>query len=41
MNDPENGGVLVLGGSDSSLFTGEMHYINLSDETWWQVNMDG
>jgi len=35
-----NGGKLVLGGSDKTLYTGEMSYIPLSQTTYWQVNMD-
>ena len=38
--DESNGGVLVLGGSDDSLYTGEMNYVDLMEETWWHVNMD-
>ena len=38
--DESNGGVLVLGGSDENLYSGEMNYVNLMEETWWHVNMD-
>jgi len=37
--DP-NGGQMILGGSDESLYSGEMHYIPLSAKTYWQVSMD-
>ena len=37
--DP-NGGQMILGGSDETLYSGEMHYIPLSAKTYWQVNMD-
>jgi len=36
--DP-NGGQMILGGSDESLYTGEMSYIPLSAKTYWQVDM--
>jgi len=39
VEDP-NGGKLVLGGSDSSLYTGKMHYFPLSSATYWQVKME-
>jgi len=35
-----NGGKLVLGGSDASLYTGEMNYIPLTRLGYWQVAMD-
>lgn len=40
VEDP-NGGKLVLGGSDSSLYTGNLHYTDLSAATYWQIKMDG
>jgi len=36
-----NGGKLVLGGSDNTLYTGEMSYIPLTRLGYWQVKMDG
>jgi len=36
--DP-NGGVLVIGGSDETLHEGDMAYIPVSEETYWQVDM--
>ena len=38
--DDSNGGKLVLGGSDASLYTGEMNYIPLTRLGYWQVAMD-
>jgi len=35
-----NGGKLVLGGSDKTLYTGEMSYIPLTKLGYWQVKMD-
>ena len=42
LRDPNdsNGGKLVLGGSDESLYTGEMNYIPLTRLGYWQVAMD-
>ena len=42
LRDPNdsNGGKLVLGGSDASLYTGEMNYIPLTRLGYWQVAMD-
>jgi Eukaryotic aspartyl protease len=34
------GGQLTLGGVNSSLFTGQIHYIGLSDVNWWTIPMD-
>merc|ERR1712168_1145676 len=36
--DP-NGGQMILGGSDDTLYSGEMNYIPLSAKTYWQVDM--
>jgi len=35
------GGKLTLGGYDKSLFKGEIQYVPLSKETYWQIHMDG
>eukprot|EP00095_Tigriopus_kingsejongensis_P002765 maker-scaffold845_size89356-snap-gene-0.17 protein:Tk02765 transcript:maker-scaffold845_size89356-snap-gene-0.17-mRNA-1 annotation:"cathepsin d" len=37
----ENGGVMVLGGSDPSLYTGEFQYIDVEGEDYWKIPMDG
>jgi len=41
--DPKdsNGGQLVLGGVDESLYTGEINYLPITREGYWQVKMDG
>jgi len=39
--DDPVGGFLVLGGSDPDLYEGEMHYVDLSATTYWQVSMAG
>jgi len=35
------GGQLTLGGYDKSLFRGELQYVPLSQENYWQIMMDG
>lgn len=39
--DPESpeGGILTLGGTDPNLYLGDLHYIPLSQATYWQINM--
>merc|ERR1719340_107988 len=39
--DADLGGVMVLGGSDSSLYEGDMTYVDVTAATYWQINMDG
>merc|ERR1712038_1183826 len=39
--DEDLGGVMVLGGSDPSLYEGEMTYVDVTASTYWQINMDG
>ena len=39
--DDPNGGLLVLGGSDPDYYEGDMHYVDLSAATYWQVAMKG
>ena len=39
--DADLGGVMVLGGSDPSLYEGEMTYVDVDAATYWQINMDG
>jgi len=34
------GGQFTLGGVNTSLFTGEINYIGLSDVNWWTIPMD-
>ncbi|XP_011206943.2 lysosomal aspartic protease-like [Bactrocera dorsalis] len=35
------GGQLILGGSDSSLYQGSLTYVSLSQETYWQFSLGG
>ncbi|XP_050335421.1 lysosomal aspartic protease-like [Bactrocera neohumeralis] len=35
------GGQLILGGSDSSLYQGSLTYVSLSEETYWQFSLGG
>ena len=35
------GGELLLGGTDPNHFVGNLSYIPLSAETYWQFKMDG
>ena len=39
--DDPVGGFLILGGSDPAYYEGEMHYVDLSATTYWQVSMKG
>merc|ERR1711923_494038 len=39
--DEDLGGVMVLGGSDPSLYEGDMTYVDVAAATYWQINMDG
>jgi len=36
----EHGGELILGGSDPNYFTGNMTYVNVTREGYWQIQMD-
>jgi phytepsin len=37
---PGNGGELVLGGVDPNHYTGDIHYVNVTSETYWEFIAD-
>nr|XP_020641745.1 cathepsin D-like [Pogona vitticeps] len=39
-NDFENGGELILGGIDHSLYKGSIHWVNVTKQHYWQIHMD-
>lgn len=39
--DEDLGGVMVLGGSDDTLYEGEMTYVDVNSADYWQITMDG
>eukprot|EP00163_Fabomonas_tropica_P033723 TRINITY_DN8_c0_g1_i1.p1 TRINITY_DN8_c0_g1~~TRINITY_DN8_c0_g1_i1.p1 ORF type:complete len:396 (+),score=134.91 TRINITY_DN8_c0_g1_i1:421-1608(+) len=39
-NPGSNDGELTLGGTDSSKYSGDISYVSLSSETYWQFNVD-
>jgi cathepsin D len=40
-NEDQYGGVFTLGGSNSSLYTGDINYSNVVDETYWLITLGG
>ena len=40
LNNLTYGGEIFFGGSDPNYYTGEMYYVPLSNEGYWQFNMD-
>merc|ERR1739848_504230 len=39
--DEELGGVMVLGGSDDTLYEGEFSYVDVVEPDYWRISMDG
>uniref|UniRef100_A0A667Y500 Cathepsin D-like n=1 Tax=Myripristis murdjan TaxID=586833 RepID=A0A667Y500_9TELE len=35
------GGELMLGGTDSQYFSGDVHYVNVTRKAYWQIEMNG
>jgi len=38
---PKSEGELIIGGIDTSHYTGELAYVPLSSETYWEIKLDG
>ena len=39
--DEELGGVMVLGGSDPTLYEGEFSYVDVVEPDYWRISVDG
>ena len=39
--DEELGGVMVLGGSDPTLYEGDFSYVDVVEPDYWRISVDG
>lgn len=39
-DDIENGGELILGGIDHSLYKGSIHWVPVTEKSYWQIHMN-
>ena len=39
--DEELGGVMVLGGSDPTLYEGNFSYVDVVEPDYWRISVDG
>ncbi|NXD81040.1 CATE protein, partial [Halcyon senegalensis] len=39
-DDTENGGVLILGGIDHSLYKGSIHWVPVTEKSYWQIHLN-
>lgn len=39
-DDSENGGELILGGIDDSLYKGSIHWVPVTEKSYWQIHLN-
>ncbi|NXY82330.1 CATE protein, partial [Alcedo cyanopectus] len=39
-DDTENGGLLILGGIDHSLYKGSIHWVPVTEKSYWQIHLN-
>lgn len=39
-SNDQSGSVVIFGGIDSSYYTGNLNWVPLSSETYWQITVD-
>lgn len=39
-DDTENGGELILGGIDHSLYKGSIHWVPVTEKSYWQIHLN-